>query len=120
MGRESNFDPNSIGTYDPNSQLDSDLTPVNQLLKFIKFGFGLCMDHVCYDIRNGDMTRNEAADLVFKYDGKCSDKYILEFCKYVDITFEQFWSTAEKFRGNMWERDDSNLTNKIWLELEKI
>ena len=71
-------------------------------------------------LENGDMTRNEAADLVFKYDGKCSDKYILEFCKYVDITFEQFWSTAEKFRGNMWERDDSNLTNKIWLELEKI
>ena len=120
VGRESNFDPNSIGTYDPNSQLDSDLTPVNQLLKFIKFGFGLCMDHVCYDIRNGDMTRKEAVDLVFKYDGKCSDKYILEFCKYVDITFEQFWSTTEKFRGKMWERNDSNLRNKIWLELEKI
>jgi N-acetyl sugar amidotransferase len=121
VGRESNFDPNSIGTYNPNFQLDSDLTQVNQLLKFIKFGFGQCMDHVCYDIRNKEMTRKEAVDLVFKYDGKCSDEYILEFCKYIDITFEQFWSTAEKFRGNVWKGDkNSGLTNEIWSELEKI
>ena len=29
------------------------LTQVNQLLKYIKFGFGQCLDHVCYDLREG-------------------------------------------------------------------
>jgi N-acetyl sugar amidotransferase len=118
--REKSFDPNSIGTYNPHFQLDSDLTQVNQLLKFIKFGFGQCMDHVCYDIRNGEMTRKEAVELVFKYDGKCSDEYILEFCKYIDITYDEFWKTAEKFRGNMWLNNNGSLQNNIWKELEKI
>ena len=79
------------------------------------------MDHVCYDIRNEVMTRKEAVDFVFKYDGKCSDEYILEFCKYFDINFDEFWKTTEKFRGNIWRHNsDSSFTNKIWLELEKI
>lgn len=118
--REKSFDPNSIGTYNPHFQLDSDLTQVNQLLKFIKFGFGQCMDHVCYDIRNGEMTRKEAVELVFNYDGKCADEYILEFCKYIDITYDVFWKTAEKFRGNMWANDNGSLQNNVWKELEKI
>lgn len=118
--REKSFDPNSIGTYNPHFQLDSDLTQVNQLLKFIKFGFGQCMDHVCYDIRNGEMTRKEAVELVFNYDGKCADEYILEFCKYIDITYDVFWKTAEKFRGNMWTNDNGSLQNNVWKELEKI
>lgn len=118
--REKSFDPNSIGTYNPHFQLDSDLTQVNQLLKFIKFGFGQCMDHVCYDIRNGEMTRKEAVELVFNYDGKCADEYILEFCKYIDITYDVFWKTAEKFRGNMWVNHNGSLQNNVWKELEKI
>ncbi len=49
--RNENFDASSIGTYCPYFQLDTDLTQVNQMHKFVKFGFGQCMDHVCYDIR---------------------------------------------------------------------
>ena len=118
--RESDFDPNSIGTYNPYFALDSDLAQVNQLLKFYKFGFGQCMDHVCYDIREGDINRNEAIDLVFQYDGKCSEEYVLNFCNYIDITIDKFWDTAEKFRGNVWIKDsEGNYKNKVWEELKK-
>lgn len=103
--RPQNFDPNSIGTYVSYSQLDSDLIQVNQLLKYIKFGFGQCMDHVCYDLRDGRITREEAIDLVKKYDGKCSTEYILKFCNYIDITIEEFWRVVDKFRGPMWIKD---------------
>ena len=113
VGRDKNFDPNSIGTYNPHFQLDTDLTQVNQLLKFIKFGFGQCMDHVCYDIRNGEMTRKEAVNLVFKYDGKCSEKYILDFCDFIGITIENFWENVEKFRGNMWKKVDNEWINEL-------
>lgn len=116
-----NFDPNSIGTYSSYFQLDSDLAQVNQLLKFIKFGFGQCMDHACYDIRYNEITRKQAVELVFKYDGKCSEEYIMKFCNYIDISIEKFWDIVEKFRGNIWIRDNSgSLQNKVWLELEKI
>ena len=121
IGREKDFDPNSIGTYNPYFALDSDLAQLNQLLKFVKFGFGQCMDHVCYDIRDGEMTRKEAIEMVFKYDGKCSEKYIKKFCDYINITIEDFQKTAEKFRGDVWSKDKAGcLQNNVWLELEKI
>ena len=79
------------------------------------------MDHVCYDIRDGEMTRKEAIEMVFKYDGKCSEKYIKKFCDYINITIEDFQKTAEKFRGDVWSKDkDGCLQNNVWLELEKI
>ena len=121
VGREKDFDPNSIGTYNPYFALDSDLAQLNQLLKFVKFGFGQCMDHVCYDIRDGKMTRKDAIEMVFKYDGKCSEKYIKKFCDYINITIEDFQKTAEKFRGDVWSKDKAGcLQNNVWLELEKI
>lgn len=110
-----NFDPNDIGTYVPFSQLDSDLVQVNQLLKFIKFGFGQCLDHACYDLRDGLIDRNEAIKLVKQYDGKCSNDYIKNFCNYIEISEDEFWLTVEKFRGNMWIKSaNGQWHNKYW------
>ncbi len=113
--RTDDFDHESIGTYSPYFQLDTDLTQVNQLLKFIKFGFGQCMDHVCYDIRENRISRKEGIELVLKLDGKCSKKYIEKFSNYIEISQEEFWNTVEKFRGeNVWERDENGKwKNKI-------
>lgn len=118
--RDVNFDPNSIGTYAPYYQLDTNLTQVNQFLKFIKFGFGQCMDHVCYDIRDGHLSRDEAIDLVFKYDGKCSLEYITELCEYIEISIDYFWKVVENFRGEVWYKEKDEWKNKIWDELRKI
>jgi N-acetyl sugar amidotransferase len=109
------FDPNSIGTYSPYFQLDGDLVHVNQMLKFIKFGFGQCMDHACYDIRDGIISRKEAIELVKKYDGKCSEIYIKKFCNHIDISIEEFWKVANKFRGPMWKKDNNDIwKNTFW------
>jgi len=118
--RDENFDPNSIGTYSPYFQLDTNLTQVNQFLKFIKFGFGQCMDHACYDIRDGHLSREEAIDLVFKYDGKCAPEYITELCQYIEISIDHFWEIVEKFRGGVWYKEENEWKNKIWDELGKI
>ena len=116
-GRE-NFKPEDIGTYIGFGALDSDLVHVNQMLKFIKFGFGFCMDHVCYDIRDGNLNRKEAIELVLKYDGKCADHYINDFCNYIEISQDVFWKTVEKFRGDIWNKDNG-LNNKVHDLLEK-
>ena len=117
-GRE-DFKPEDIGTYIGFGALDSDLVHVNQMFKFIKLGFGFCMDHVCYDIRDGNLNRKEAIELVLKYDGKCSEKYIEEFCNYVKITREEFSSTIEKFRGSIWHKKENKWFNKIHEKLEE-
>ncbi len=113
--RPSDFDWASIGTYVPYAQLDTDLTQVNQLLKFIKFGFGQCMDFACYDLREKRITKEEALDLVRKYDGKCSDLYIQKFCDYISINIKDFWNVVEKFRGPMWKKKtDGTWYNIYW------
>ena len=112
--RDKNFNPESIGTYVRYFQLDTDLTQVNQLLKFIKFGFGQCMDHVCYDIVDKKITRNEGMKLVKKYDGKCSPEYIKNFCNYIEISEDNFWSISEKFRGEMWKKENNQWKNLVW------
>lgn len=115
IGRSKDFDPNSVGTYVEFAQLDSDLIQVNQMLKYIKFGFGQCIDHACYDIREGRITREYGIELVKKYDGKCSEYYIKKFCDYIDIKINEFWSTVEKFRGDMWKKSkDGNWHNSYW------
>ncbi len=105
--RDENFDPSTIGSYQPFTSLDSDFNQVNQMLKFIKFGFGQCTDQACYDFRDGYLTKQQAVDLVLKYDGKCDAKYIKKFCDYIGITLDKFWDTTEKFRGPMWSKNDN-------------
>ena len=117
--RPDDFDPSSIGCYALYPQLDSDLTQVNQLLKYVKFGFGQCMDVACYDIRDGRISREKGIELIKKYDGKCSQYYIDNFCKYVDIDKNEFWKVANSFRGTMWSKDKNNeWKNEYWDVLE--
>lgn len=117
LWRPDDFDPNSIGTYIPFSQLDSDLVQVNQMLKCIKFGFGQCVDHVCYDIRDGYLTREQGIDLVLKYDGKCDELYIRQFCDYIEISLDEFWEHADQFRGHMWIKDSKNKWHNTYSDL---
>ncbi len=115
--RPADHDPKDIGTYGNFYQLDSDLVQVNQMLKYIKFGFGQCTDHACYDIRSGRITRDEAIALVKAFDGKCSAKYVKAFCDYIGISVKEFWRVADGFRGDMWERvgkERWKLKSPIW------
>jgi len=116
--RDEGFDPNSIGTYLPYFQLDSDLIQVNQLLKSIKLGFGQCLDHTCYDLRENNISRNEAIDLVLKYDGKCSEKYIEKFCNWINISINEFWNVVNGFRGSMWNKEGNNWVNSFQKEIK--
>ena len=115
--RPVDHDPKEIGTYGNFYQMDSDLVQMNQMLKYIKFGFGQCTDHACYDIRNGRITRDEGIALVEAFDGKCAPKYIKFFCDYIGINTKEFWRVADSFRGPMWKKDKKGkwaLKDPIW------
>ena len=77
--------------------LDEDFTPINQMIKYYKFGFGRTTDYVNEEIRLGRMTRAEGIDLVSRYDDKCSTDYIARYCDYLGIGVDVFW---EKVRRN--------------------
>lgn len=85
-----------IGRYRRYTALDSDIQIVNQMLKYLKLGFGFATDEACYDIREGRLTREDAKWLVKQYDGKCADHYVDKACKYLGITIEEFWNHVDK------------------------
>lgn len=99
-------DLHDIGRYRRYSALDSDMAMVNQMLKYLKFGFGFATDEACYDIREGRLTREDAIWLVNEYDGKCGEKYIKEFCDYIEISVEEFWKVTDQFvNKELFEKD---------------
>lgn len=78
------------------TSLDEDWVTLNQMIKYLKFGFGRIADYVNEDIRNGRMTREEGIELNKKYDGSCSPNYIKSFSDYIGITVEEFWEQVDK------------------------
>lgn len=78
------------------SALDEDWVTLNQMIKYLKFGFGKVTDYMNEDIRAERIKRNKAIEIVEKFDGACSENYIESFCKYIDITVSKFWDVVSK------------------------
>ena len=116
-GKPDDFKPEEIGTYIPFAQVDGELNPVNQLLKYIKLGFGQCLDHACYDLRDGRITKEQAIEYVKKYDGKCGEYYIENLCNYIEISKDEFWKVANQFRGPMWIKKNDNEWHNTFLDM---
>ena len=71
--------------------LDEDFTPVNQLIKYYKFGFGRVTDYINEEIRMGRISREAGIQIVEDYDGAFDDKYIKDYCDYLCIDVAEFW-----------------------------
>jgi N-acetyl sugar amidotransferase len=85
-------------TYRQMSNLDDRYeSGIHDLLKFIKFGYGRASDHSSKDIRTGYMTRDQGIEMVKKYDHVVSSD-LDYWLNYVEMTVEEFWHTADKFR----------------------
>lgn len=97
-----------IGRYRRFSSLDSDLCVVNQMIKYLKFGFGFATDEACYDIREGRLTREDAIWYVKEYDGRCGEQYIEDACRYLSVTKEEFWRVVDTYVNKaLFEKDES-------------
>ena len=102
-----NDPPEKIGDLWGISSLDEDFRFLNQMLKCVKFGFACVTEQVCEMINAGELTREQGAELIKLYDGKCDHSYIERFCRYLDITEEQFWEVVERFRNHeVWQKDE--------------
>lgn len=78
------------------TSLDEDWVTLNQMIKYYKFGFGRATDYVNEMVRMGTISRAKGIEYVQAYDGRCSDKYIADFCDFIDVSVDDFW---EKVRS---------------------
>lgn len=86
---------------------------VHDYLKYIKFGYGRCTDHVCKDVRAGLMTRERGLELVRQMDHvKPSD--LRRWLEYTGTTESWFDRVADTFRDprvwrmvqGRWQKDE--------------
>ena len=96
------------GSYLNYENLDEKLVSLHDYLKFVKYGFGRCSDHVGIDIRNGRMTRQEALDLVNKLDGKYPHYGVEMFREYSGLTIEEIDYYIDKFTNPLLFKIDDN------------
>jgi N-acetyl sugar amidotransferase len=96
------------------TSLDEDWVTLNQMIKYLKYGFGRVSDYANEEIRKGTLSRAEAIELVRKYDGKCSDKYIRSFSDYIGISVAEFWEQVNKaVNRDLFEPDGSGWKPKF-------
>ena len=83
--------------------------------KFVKFGYGRCSDHASKDIRTGYLTREEGIKLVKKYDHVVSSD-LGYWCKYVNMSEDEFWNIADTFRDpRVWR-----IENNAWIKKDIV
>lgn len=91
---------------------------IKDYLKYVKFGYGRCSDHVVKDIRLGVMTRDEGIALVKKHDHVVS-KDLYRWLDYVGMTEQEFHRIADTFRDpRVWRKDEQGnwVKDNIWDE----
>ncbi|WP_454021052.1 N-acetyl sugar amidotransferase [Azospirillum sp. Marseille-Q6669] len=98
--------PEVMGQINPFDALDDDFVAVNQMLKYIKLGFGKVTEQVSGAIRHGVMTREEAQELARLYDGVVGDKILQRFCRYIGLSEDEFRAVVDRFRNqDLFERN---------------
>ena len=70
--------------------IDDTWVSINQMIKYYKYGFGRVTDYLNFEIREGNISRDNAIKYAEKYDGKCDNKFIDNFCNYLEISKSQF------------------------------
>ncbi|MDX1929814.1 MAG: N-acetyl sugar amidotransferase [Pirellulaceae bacterium] len=91
---------------------------IHDYLKFIKFGYGRCSDHASKDIRDGYLTRNDAIDLVRKYDHVKPCRDLRRWLEYVGMSENDFDVICDRFRSPKvwWIKDGRWWKDNIWGE----
>ena len=89
----------SEGTYSKYASLDDKLDGLHFYLSYVKFGIGRCTSDAAHEVRDGDLTREEALALVAQYDGGFPTRHLSECLDYLAMDREQLDRVIERFRG---------------------
>lgn len=106
------------GSYSKYSSIDDKIDPFHYFTTLIKFGIGRATYDAAQEVRNGKITREEAAHLVRKFDQEFPQKYFHEFLEYIGLSEKEFWTSVDKFRSpHLWDKDVSGqwqLRHTVW------
>ena len=81
---------------------------VNAMLKHVKLGFGHTTEFTSYDVRvrSPDAPRSHSACQGTRW-SMSSSLHQSTSAEWVEISENEFWEVADRYRGKMWERADN-------------
>ena len=107
---QENPDGRTNGTFTDFDSLDDKIDSLYYYMQYIKFGFGRAVRDTSRFIQNSQMNRNEALEIVKKYDGEFPKNDLKEVLEYLNINNFDFEELINKHRNNeVWKQ-----VNNIW------
>jgi len=87
------------------ADIDDDFISIHHWLKWYKFGFTRLFDNLSIEIRNKRLTRSQAIQIIKKDANTPPKEDIKKFCKFVNITYKNFFEIAENHRNKkIWKK----------------
>ena len=78
-------------------------------MQYIKFGFGRAVRDTSRFIQNSQMSRNEALEIVKKYDGEFPKNDLKEVLEYLNLNNFDFEEIINKHRNSeVWKKDNNS------------
>lgn len=87
----------TTGTYSKYSSIDDKIDDLHYYTTFIKFGIGRATYDSAQEVRNGDITREEAMSLVKRFDGEIPKRFQEECLKYLSLPKKEFSNASKMF-----------------------
>jgi N-acetyl sugar amidotransferase len=94
----------SAGTYSKYSSIDDKIDDLHYYTTFVKFGIGRATYDASQEVRNGDITRDEAVALIRRYDGEYSDRFEKDNFAYLSLDEREFPGAAKEFERPAMDR----------------
>lgn len=94
------FEPNTVrneGTFSRYASIDDKLDGWHYRFGFLKFGIGRCTSDASHEVRDGELTREEAISLVVKYDSERPSSHLDECLDYLGMDDEWMSAVEERF-----------------------
>ena len=108
------------GTYSKYNSIDDKIDDLHYWTTFVKFGIGRATYDAAQEIRNDEITREEAVALVQRYDGEWPDRFEADLMRYLSVdarlgqkTLNQFKS-PEMSKGLFLELADKFRSPHLW------
>ena len=104
----------TAGTYSKYSSIDDKIDDLHYYTTFIKFGIGRATYDSSQEVRNGEITRDEALALIKRYDGEYSERFESENFAYLSLPRNEFPVAAARFEQPLMDRAYfERLTNRF-------
>ena len=93
------------GTYSKYNSIDDKIDDFHYYTTYVTFGIGRATYDAAQEIRNEEITREEGAALVRKYDGEFPERFSEEIFRYLSIPDAEYPAASQRFEQAIMDRD---------------